>query len=61
MAASSLILVHNHPSGDTTFSRADIDMTREIIDARIPFEIEVHEHLTAGMGCVTSFRSAGLI
>ncbi|RAN40118.1 hypothetical protein HY26_13175 [Hyphomonas sp. GM-8P] len=53
--------MHNHPSGDTTFSRADIDMTREIIDARIPFEIEVHEHLTAGMGCVTSFRSAGLI
>lgn len=61
LAASSLILVHNHPSGDTTPSRADIDMTREIIDALIPFEIEVHDHLIAGTGGVTSFRSAGLI
>ena len=61
LAASSLILVHNHPSGDTTPSRADIDMTREIIDALDPFDIAVHDHLIAGTGGVTSFRSAGLI
>lgn len=59
--ASSLILVHNHPSGDTTPSRADIDMTREIIDALEAFDIAVHDHLIAGTSGVTSFRSSGLI
>ncbi|MEM9668569.1 MAG: DNA repair protein RadC [Pseudomonadota bacterium] len=61
LAASSLILIHNHPSGDTTPSRADISITREIIDALTPFEISVHDHLIVGTGGVTSFKSAGLI
>ena len=61
LQASSLILVHNHPSGDTTPSRADIDITREIIDALDPFDITVHDHLIAGTGGVTSLKSAGLI
>ena len=61
LQASSLILVHNHPSGDTTPSRADIDMTREIINVLDPLEITVHDHLIAGTGGVTSFRTAGLI
>ncbi len=61
LAASSLILVHNHPSGDTTPSRADIEMTREIIDALTTFDINVHDHLIAGRSGVTSFRARGLI
>jgi len=61
LAASALILVHNHPSGDPTPSRADIDMTREIIDALTPLEITVHDHLIAGRAGVTSFKTAGLI
>ncbi len=61
LSASALILVHNHPSGDTTPSRADIEMTREIIDALTPLEITVHDHLIAGTGGVTSFKAAGLI
>ncbi len=59
--ASSLILVHNHPSGDTKPSQADISVTREIIDALTPLEITVHDHLIAGTGGVFSFKSAGLI
>lgn len=59
--ASALILVHNHPSGDTTPSRADINVTREIIDALDPFDITVHDHLIAGTGGVTSLKAAGLI
>ena len=59
--ASALVLVHNHPSGDTTPSRADIDITRAIIDALDPFDITVHDHLIAGTGGVTSFKTAGLI
>ncbi|KJS35276.1 MAG: hypothetical protein VR74_16960 [Hyphomonas sp. BRH_c22] len=61
LQASSLILVHNHPSGDMTPSRADIDMTREIIDVLDPFDITVHDHLIAGTSGVTSFRTASLI
>lgn len=58
---SSLILVHNHPSGDPKPSRADIDITREIIDVLQPFDITVHDHLIVGTAGVVSFRSAGLI
>ena len=61
LSATAIILAHNHPSGDTTPSRADIDMTREIINVLDPLEITVHDHLIAGTGGVTSFRTAGLI
>ncbi len=61
LSASSLILLHNHPSGDPTPSRADIDMTREIMDALAPLEITVHDHLIAARGGVTSFKTQGLI
>ncbi len=43
--ASAIILVHNHPSGDPTPSQADIDMTRQIIEAGRMLKIEVHDHL----------------
>lgn len=61
LSASALILVHNHPSGDPTPSRTDIDITREIVDALAPFEIRVHDHLIAAKHGVTSFKSEGLI
>jgi DNA repair protein RadC len=61
LQASSLILVHNHPSGDPKPSRADIEITRELIDALEPFDITVHDHLIVGTTGVVSFRSTGLI
>ncbi|MEM6534375.1 MAG: DNA repair protein RadC [Pseudomonadota bacterium] len=61
LSASALILVHNHPSGDPTPSRADIDLTREIADALSPLEITIHDHLIAARGGVTSFKSEGLL
>ena len=61
LAASSLILVHNHPTGDTTPSRADIDVTRELMDALTSFDIGIHDHLIVGTGGVTSFKASGLI
>ncbi|MGZ8408078.1 MAG: RadC family protein, partial [Caulobacteraceae bacterium] len=48
LSASNVILVHNHPSGDPTPSGADIDMTRQIIDAARPLKITVHDHLVVG-------------
>jgi len=61
LSACALILVHNHPSGDPEPSSADIDMTRQIIDAVRPLRIEVHDHLVVGRDGVASFKALGLI
>ncbi len=59
--ATALILVHNHPSGDPTPSRADIEMTQQVQQAAAALEIVVHDHLIMGNGRHTSFRSEGLL
>ncbi|MNE68303.1 hypothetical protein D3C80_1639560 [compost metagenome] len=61
LSASALILVHNHPSGDPTPSRADIEMTRRVIDAARVFDIEVHDHVIVGREGTKSFRALGLM
>ena len=60
LSASSLILVHNHPSGDPTPSGADIDMTRQIVEALRPLRITVHDHLVVGRHGVASLKGLGL-
>ena len=59
--ASALILVHNHPSGDPTPSKADIDMTRQIENAARAVGIVLHDHVIVGKELDTSFRSTGLL
>lgn len=59
--ASSIILVHNHPSGDPTPSAADIEMTKRIVETAKPLGIQIHDHLVIGKGRHASFRSLGLI
>jgi DNA repair protein RadC len=61
LSCASLILVHNHPSGDPTPSAADIDMTRQIVDALRPLRITVHDHIVVGRDGVASFKALGLI
>lgn len=61
LGASSIILVHNHPSGDVSPSKSDIDVTRQIIDAAKPLGIEVHDHLIIGAKNHFSFKSKGII
>ncbi len=61
LQATALILVHNHPSGDPTPSRADIDMTAEIKAAASVFGIVLHDHLIIGNGRHTSLRREGLM
>jgi len=61
LGASSIILVHNHPSGDPTPSKADIAMTREIAGAAKALSIAVHDHLVIGRGGHASFKSLGLL
>jgi len=61
LEASSVILVHNHPSGDPTPSRADIAMTREVEKAAAALGITVHDHLVIGGQDQASFRALGLL
>lgn len=61
LSASAMILVHNHPSGDPEPSRADIDMTRKIVDAARLFGLQVHDHLVIGSQGTASFKQLGLI
>lgn len=61
LSASSIILVHNHPSGDPTPSRADIEMTKQIIETGRQLKIAVHDHIVVGRGKTVSFRQLGLI
>ena len=52
---------HNHPSGDPSPSRADIDVTRRIADAGKPLGIAVHDHIIIGSEGHVSLRSKGLL
>ena len=61
LGAAAIILVHNHPSGDSTPSRQDIAMTKDIADAGRKFGIAVQDHIIIGKNGFTSMRSAGLI
>jgi DNA repair protein RadC len=59
--ATALILVHNHPSGDPTPSRSDLEMTQQIQAAAALLDIVLHDHLILGQGRHTSFRRDGLL
>jgi DNA repair protein RadC len=59
--SAALILVHNHPSGDPSPSRADIDLTKAIMAAGKPLNIAVHDHLIIGRNGHVSMRAQGLI
>jgi DNA repair protein RadC len=61
LSASALILVHNHPSGDPTPSKADIAVTRDIVKAAAPLGVTVHDHVIIGRGRHTSPRDVGLL
>jgi len=59
--ATAIILVHNHPSGDPTPSKADITMTRDVVDAARALGIVVHDHVIVGRSGHTSFKTLGLL
>ncbi len=61
LGASAIILVHNHPSGDPTPSKADIELTHDIIAAASPMGIRVHDHLIISRKKHASLKSLGLM
>jgi DNA repair protein RadC len=60
LSASAMILLHNHPSGDSTPSKADIEMTKQIIEAAKAVEVKVHDHLIIAEKGHYSFKSHGI-
>lgn len=54
-------IIHNHPSGDSKPSRADIEMTRQVRDAAKPVGIALHDHLVIGRSGHSSMKAMGLI
>lgn len=61
VGAGAIIVVHNHPSGDATPSKADIDITRQLIDAGSTLGVVVHDHLVVAGSGIVSMRNLGLI
>ncbi|WP_396595352.1 DNA repair protein RadC [Brevundimonas sp. R86498] len=61
VSAAAMILVHNHPSGDPTPSRPDIEMTKQIVLAAKALGLDVHDHLIVGRDGVASLKSLGLM
>lgn len=61
--ASSIIVAHNHPSGDPTPSKLDRELTRELVNAGLTLHIPVLDHLIIGTGSTPyfSFREHGFI
>ncbi len=61
LSATAVILVHNHPSGDPTPSRTDIEMTKAIVEVARPLGIAVHDHLIVGKDRHASLKALKLI
>jgi DNA repair protein RadC len=61
LSATAIVLVHNHPSGDPTPSRADIQMTQQIVAVASPLGIAVHDHIIVGKEGYASLKGLKLI
>ncbi len=61
LGATSVIMVHNHPSGDPTPSQADIDITKQVMKAASELDIHVLDHLIIGRFGHVSLREKRLI
>lgn len=61
LSATAIVLVHNHPSGDPRPSRADIDMTKRIVDAARPLGVSVLDHIIVGRQGHASFKQLRIL
>jgi DNA repair protein RadC len=61
LSSTAIILVHNHPSGDPTPSRADIEMTKTVMETAKPLGITLHDHIIVGKDGHVSMRGLQLI
>jgi DNA repair protein RadC len=60
-SAASVILLHNHPSGDPTPSREDIRLTRQLVECARMLDLRIHDHVIVGHGRFVSLAERGII
>lgn len=60
-SAASVILVHNHPSGDPTPSREDVRLTRQLVECARLLGLALHDHVVVGRGAYVSMAERGLL
>jgi DNA repair protein RadC len=60
-SAASVILLHNHPSGDPSPSREDVRLTRQLVECARLLDLRVHDHVIVGQGRFVSLAERGLI
>lgn len=60
-SAASVILLHNHPSGDPTPSREDVRLTRQLAECARLLDLRVHDHVVIGRGRFVSLAERGII
>jgi DNA repair protein RadC len=58
---ASLILLHNHPSGDPTPSREDVRLTRQLVESARLLDLRLHDHVVIGQGTYVSMAERGII
>ena len=61
LGASGLVIAHNHPSGDPTPSREDIEATRTLAATGVSLGVRLHDHLIFAAGGMSSLRALGLL
>ena len=61
LGATAIIMVHNHPSGDASPSKADIEMTMEVKEAGERLGIMLHDHVIVSKSGNNSFKTMGLL
>ena len=61
LGATAIIIVHNHPSGDSSPSQQDIRLTKDLVDAGRHMKIAVHDHVIVAAQGRSSLKAMGLI
>jgi DNA repair protein RadC len=60
-SAASVILLHNHPSGDPTPSREDVRLTRQLVECARLLDLRIHDHVVIGHGRYVSLAERGVV
>jgi DNA repair protein RadC len=61
LGAASVIMVHNHPSGDPVPSKSDVDITKKVAESLATIDVTLHDHVIVSAAGVASFKALGLL